>query len=459
MSTQQHRSRRNPTEFYAAMLQLANKLNCQLRPTPEDATILRGLCPFHEATVMNKAKTLKVDTKSSRFQCHYCHASGNPIAFAAMVWGMNAHDASNFLRNIQGEAEIQRPKWGPDHYAQNAERKPHARTLNSGILTRASRFFEQNLYTSYPVLNFLARLGINPDIATQDVQVGYSTGHGLVEYLLTESDAEDNEIRDSGLVDPNTGVDIFAGRITLTDTDHTGGALWICGFNAEPPENRKWYRERPSVIGVVGRKPFMFGQHAVTRENPHPVITDDARLYIALKANGHAVILLPQKGASDEGNLERAKRIAETLVSRRVKKAALAMHNRDLSRSLRNALMEADQATEVLMHDREAILNNLRPEARDLGKLLTESSIAPERTRRQPTGPDEQEHPADEAQPEAKPETDVTPTPVTSVNGHENKDQSEQAGEEAAIAGTCNPEGQDEHQPSYQQEGAEELSQ
>ena len=448
MSTQEYAARRRPTEFYPAMLQLANKLNCQLRPTPEDATILRGLCPFHEATVMNKAKTLKVDTKTSRFQCHYCHASGNPIAFAAMVWGINAHDASNFLKHLEGEAGIQRPRWGPEHFTQNADRKPHARTLNSAVLTRASRYFEQNLYTSYPVLSFLARLGINPEVATQEVQMGYSTGQGLTEYLLGESDADEDEVRDSGLVDTNNGMDIFAGRITLTDTDHTGGALWIGGFNAEPPDNRKWYKERPNVIGVVGRKPFMFGQHTVTRDKPHPVITDDARFYIVLKAEGQAAILLPQRGSTDEGNLERSKRIAETLNNRRIKKAALAMHNRDLSRSLQNAILLLDPGAEIIMHPRSTVLKNLRPETRNLAELLAHSTVDTGNTR---SKLQTEERTGNEGAEDPDASRDGTgPRPAGNAMPES---------EEEATAGTYSPEEQPGQQPSYRQADDEEQPQ
>ena len=136
------RDERQTTELRDAMLRIADEMGCQLRPQAQNPSMLRGLCPFHEAGTIADSKTLEMDTRSPRFWCQKCLATGNPIAFAAMAWGVSARDAHQLLAENRN-AGRERPDY-PDRYhnkptPENAANAPQ----NTAVLTPCHRLLRQ----------------------------------------------------------------------------------------------------------------------------------------------------------------------------------------------------------------------------------------------------------------------------------------------------------------------------
>lgn len=93
----------------------------------------------------------------------------------------------------------------------------------------------------------------------------------------------------------DNGAEALAGRITITDRDHTGGAIWITSIVPERDEQgSNWRNEVTYNRGIRGAKPFLFGQYSVTAQSEWACITDDARLYIAAASAAIPSILLTQ---------------------------------------------------------------------------------------------------------------------------------------------------------------------
>ena len=161
MTTLTHRSIH--PRYFAAMLKIAAEMGCQLQPTPTDPALLRGLCPFHEAKSMAYAHTLHIDTRTTRFRCQVCPAHGNPIAFIAKAWGLSAQDAYQLVSHT-GDVGFTRPPYQDNHHDPD---DPLPALQNTAVLTRATRYYGQQVYHSYPALYFLAQLAVHPDSRRQ----------------------------------------------------------------------------------------------------------------------------------------------------------------------------------------------------------------------------------------------------------------------------------------------------
>lgn len=401
--------------FYPKMIELAAAMNCRLQHSREDVTILRGLCPFHQAARLHDSKTLRIDVKSGRFRCEYCGKSGTPLAFAAITWGVNSQDAHHLLEHhFQAQATPQRPPYPANMNELTRNNDDHP-WINSAVLTRAALFYHENIYQSYPALRTLAKLAINPRKA-EAAGIGYCTGAGLREFLLEPGDIAEAELKNSPLWRDN-GAETLAGRLTLTDRDHTGGALWMTSIDPETDEHGfDWPKERPFNFGLRGAKPFLFGQYSITRRTPWICITDDPRLYIIAAAYQWPAVYITQRRRPEDNVADRCRRIISALANRGAANAAICMHDLTAAGAMAGMLRQQNEAATIIVHDRDSFLKHLKPDTRALELLKSEpqtsANLRPRRSARTP-----ERDPAAEAQP-SPPETGADagdPTPDTNA--------------------------------------------
>ena len=365
------RKRTSPTLHYRKMLELAKEMGCQMEASREDRSILRGFCPFHEGNSLRNSRTLRIDAKTGKFNCEFCSASGTPIAFFAKIWGVNAHDTYNLISAATGPVTAERPRFPPQPEGEGRE-GGQARNypwLNSAVMTRATKFYERQLYTNFPPLNTLARLGVEPRDAAR-AGIGYCPGEGLREFLLEETDATPGELEDNPLWNEETGLETLAGRITLSDRDHTGATMWITSILPEESRNgASWRPERPHNYGITGRKPFLFGQYSATSQTPWAIFTDDPRLYVVAASQGLPAMLMTQYRQPGEDLKNRCRRAAEALNNRRMHSLSMVMHDREASGMIHGFLKNLSRAPEITVHGRAAIMENLSPHTRDISRL------------------------------------------------------------------------------------------
>jgi hypothetical protein len=241
------------------------------------------------------------------------------------------------------------------------------------VLTRAATFYESQLYNNYPPLRTLAKLGVDPAEAAR-AGVGYCTGEGLREYLLEQTDVTEDEIEGCPLWNRETGLETLAGRITLNDLDFTGASLWLTSIL--PEEDRDgltWRPERPHNYGIVGRKPFLFGQYSANSQTPWAIFTDDPRLYIVAACASTPAMLMTQYRQPGEDLRERCLRTAQALAKRRMQTLSIVMHDREAAGMIENLMGEQSRAPELVRHDRDAILRNIAPDSRNLRLLRKET--------------------------------------------------------------------------------------
>ena len=402
---------------YPKMIDLAAAMNCTLQPSRDDITVLRGLCPFHQATRMHNSRTLRIDAKSGRFRCDYCGKSGTPLAFAATTWGVNAQDAHHLLEQLLQTPDIpvtpDRPPYpaNMNELTRNTGEHPW---INSAIMTRAAVHYHNNIYTSYPALRTLAKLGISPDKA-EKAGLGYCTGQGLREFLLEQGDITEEEMTGNPLWN-DQGAETLAGRLTLTDRDHTGGALWITSIDPETDETGYgWRRERPYTFGIRGAKPFIFGQYSATRRSPWLCVTDDPRIYIVAAVHELPVIYITQHRRPDDRVTEMCRRITAAIARRTEAKVTLCMHDLPAAGIMAGFIRQSREGAEAVIHGRDSFLKQLKPETRDLSLLKTEPPESSSLRRRPaaPTAvPSENGGSPHQTAPEPEPETAPEPPPV-----------------------------------------------
>ena len=391
--------RGSASAYYPSMLTIAGQLGCQIETGKENPTLLKGVCPFHEAPTIKQSKTLQIDAKTSRFVCHYCEAEGNPVAFTAMVWGVSASDAHLLLTTHGGAVTAIRPGYPP--VKKEADSRPEwnwSTKLNSAVLTRASKHYQGLLYNSYPALSMLARMGVPPELA-EKAGIGYSSGSGLREYLTTAG-ITNEEMEDSPVFRPTNQAESFTGRITMADCDYTGATVWMTSIWPEPVENQGHWKERkPNTLGLPGQKPYLFNIHRIPEQAPCVHITDDPRLYIVLASQGIPTTLLTQRRRRGEPVEIRGEKTATRLMRKQPAKIVLAMHDRQTRTVVEATIRAQHDNKEIVLHGRSAILANLEPKTRDLEALSTESSI---------TAPS---YPPGRRNPEALPSTDQRQEP------------------------------------------------
>ena len=275
------------TAQFPNMLKVAKEMGCQIQPSSGNPNILTGLCPFHESRTLHEAKTLHVDLQTARFWCGACEIAGNPMIFIAKVWGMSAQETYEFIITDGCEVTAQRPRHRQQNGRWNEEGPPEGQ--NTAILTLASRYYGQNVETSFTALNYLARLGIEPRRAVE-LGFGYCTGEGLREYLQQKGATQD-EIEESPLFQEVTGMEILSGCPVLSDLDFTGATIWMMGM---PPDEgdtgAPWKSGRPRTRGIQGRRNQLFNLKQVNQRSKYIVVTDDPRLHLNQSQGGNYIL-------------------------------------------------------------------------------------------------------------------------------------------------------------------------
>ena len=378
MTTREQHPPRAAASHYSKMLELANQMGCQLEVTQDDRSTLRGFCPFHEGLNVQQTRTLRISARDARFSCHFCRAEGNPVAFFCKVWGINISDAHMLLGSLDGTVPLERPPFPKDAGRQpGAPPEQQNRWLNSAVLTRATKFYRQQLMTNYPPLMTLAKLGV-PASAAAEAGLGYSIGTGLREYLVEQTDVTEDELKENALWNRHTQLEALAGRITISDLDYTGATLWITSMVPEEERHgHTWRPERPYNYGIPGRKPWLFGQYSASDQTPWALYTDDPRLYIVAVSNKMPAMLMTQYRQPGEDLLDRCRRTATALLNRRMPNLTMAMHDREAAGIIESLINQADAHPETLRLGREHILPNLKPETRNLAGLREPDTTHP----------------------------------------------------------------------------------
>ena len=391
MSTTQIQ-RDDPATYFNAMVKIATDMGCQLEPITTNRTTLRGLCPFHKADNLANAHTLKIDARNARYWCNKCQVKGNPIAFAAEAWGVSAFDA-RMLLSITEDPTAARPPY-PEQYHANDGAPPTPQFQNTALLTRATRYYAQQLTTHYEPLHFLALLGIHPDSAIA-AGIGYSPGTGLRQYLLDHGITE-NETANSPLFHHITGTENYKDSLTISDRDFTKATLWITNTHPNtPPNNNDWGRGRPVTRGIAGRKSTVVNLYALPT-NCNAVITDDIRTYMVLSASHIPSAVLTHRRRNINDIQEHATRLADIITARKIKKAALVMHDGDLANRIADRLANTLGQENVNITTKDQILQLLDPRGRDLD--LFKDQLPQDRghrsSRPNPLSPEPQDDPA-----------------------------------------------------------------
>ena len=394
---------RTPADYFPTMIRIASDVGCQLEQAPDNPTLLRGFCPFHEADSPRAARTLQINTRSTRFWCLVCSAEGNPIAFASMIWGLSAVDAHQMLADDSTTISSRRPPY-PTNFFDPPQDRPHTpRPQNSAMLTRATRYYADQLFTNYPPLQFLARMAVTPQEAA-GAGVGFCPGGGLREFLA-DQDTSPQELQDTPLINAVTGMETFTGRITISDKDFTGAATWMTSLMPEEPTPKmEWRARRPSTYGIPGLRSYLVNLYCLSRRNTGVVVTDDARLYIVLATNAIPCTLITQRNRPESDPATHAQRIARAVTSRGARQVSIAVHDRNLRALTIEALRETLRQRDVTDHGRLAIMNAINPLTRDLDILRPGRQPSPAG---QPSDPGQQP-PA--SQPRPEPEEDTTQT-------------------------------------------------
>ena len=360
---------------FATLLKLADQLGCQLQPIPATPSILRGLCPFHQSDSIAEAKTLMVNVATARFWCVGCSISGYPVTFAAKTWHVSARDARMLMRQ-NPDAGIDRPQYASLYHNRTETQQLHL-PQNSAVLTRASHFYATQLKSSYDPLHFLARLGVHPDIAAK-AGIGYSTGHGLKQYLL-DNGINESEVKNSPLFQDRTGLELFTGRFILSDQDLTGASMWLTSFEPDQPtEKYTWGRSSKTMLGLPGQKPYLFNVTNLANDLSEVVLTEDQRLYIILKAIDHPVILITQRRRATMDLQAHVRRIVESITAKAIKTIFIAVSDRQFSDLIKSALEQHPKAPEQTVF-------KTRPQVHSFLHIATRDITTPPH-RREPSG-------------------------------------------------------------------------
>ena len=334
----------------STLLELANATGCQMEQKVNRPSELRGFCPFHAATTLTNARTLTISPTPPRYRCEFCRAQGNPSTFAARLWRVSIRDAQELLLNA---ADV-----GPDRPPFPDDVEP--RTNNSAVMTRANAHYGENLYKHYFPLLYLAQIGVNPDDA-QRAGIGYSDGASLLQYLQ-QTDVADDEISASPLF-LDSGGERFAGRITIADRDHTGGAVWICSTTAQVPSSyAQWPPRRPSITGLRCSHPYMLGLLQVQNRPRLLIITNDPRIYIICKSVDMSTIMITTPTTD-------AAAIAENIANKEPQRISVVINGRDQTEDLRKQLSAHLPNTELQFFGGPALSTILNPATRDLKAL------------------------------------------------------------------------------------------
>ena len=375
---------------FSNMLKLGRELGCQIQPSAANPSILAGLCPFHESKNLHAAKTLSISLENARFWCITCHATGNPMAFLAKVWGISSQETYEFIQ--AGYAiSAERPKWESQPQSRDQSGAPQAQ--NTAILTMATKYYKRQMEQSFTALNYLARLGVTPEQAAEK-GFGYCSGDGLQEYL-EKSGATPEELEASSLFQDVTGMEYLSGCPVLSDLDWTGATIWMLAIIPEDANENYWPVHRPRIRGLPGRRNRLFNLGEMSTRNLSMTMTDDPRLHLALEANGFTSALVTQYRTP--GNADTlTERITSTMLGRSPNRIIMAMHDRELGEKISQIITREKPETVLLHRGIEEIMRQINPWERDL-QTFTGGNM--ETNNRKPSGKADQSAQSGEAEP------------------------------------------------------------
>ena len=345
--------------YTTIMLRAAQQMGCMLQVMPDREHLLKGYCPFHESSQIENTLTLLVDTIQGYFTCYNCKTRGNAKSFIARVWVVALTDVT-VLAQQKPEAGLDRPAYPAEYLTPVTRKTRYTQRQNTAVLTLAASHYRNNLENNYEAIRFLINSGIEPRTARQ-LGLGFSNGQGLREYLRAR-DISEEELQASPLFDANSGREILAGRLTLSEMDESGGVSWLTSFS--PPGNKPWDRQRPSTVPLPGRRPRLMNLRVLSRRQKAVAVTDDPRLYLGLAAQQIPAALVTRRSPTREQAKDYAESIATVLERKKARQIAVMLQDNTARASLQERLLQSRPKIRT------------RPALRDeLDRLLNEGSI------------------------------------------------------------------------------------
>lgn len=351
-------------EHLRLMYATAQERGCQLQHNPNRPKRAEGLCPFHQAETLKNASTLEVNTETGRFHCNYCKVAGNAYAFMARLWQVTAKDAALLMDQVNGTGAPERPDYPKGYFTDHQH--PGQQPQHTAALTRAHAFYAQQLQQAYDPIKFLVDLGIDPQQAAA-AGLGYAPGSGLPEYLA-ERGIPAAEMEATRLFDAVTDRDIFQGRLTLADLDYADGVQWMTSMAIQTvTPGLGWRKDRPTTSGLPGSRPSnLLGIKSIPPRDATPILTDDFRLYVLLRAEGFAAALLTQRQQNGEQVETQGRRTAQQLIGRQLSGLIIVMHNRQIRSRVHDQVTQALGEGKVFTYNRDTLLATLDQQQRNL---------------------------------------------------------------------------------------------
>ena len=374
-------SNRSPEEVqqrYHTMLRILNEHGYELQRNDNRPWLLSSECPKIfvgcPQAMTGQGTPFQINERSGKFSCRACRAQGNPLHFFAKIWGVTATDARILLDHLasRGEsASLRRPPY-PDKlkismWDGSVKEEPYP---NTALMTQATRHYAENIVkrASYQVMRYLAKIAVDPESAAA-AGVGYSNGEGLTKFLL-ENGIREDELRQSPLFNENTGAEIYAGRLVFSDLDQTGATSWMFATNiTRESETLEIMEYPPGVYGLrQSQKPFLFGTKQVNQE--YAIATDDPRVYTVLAANRQPGILLTQRNRGNSESDPRYRKMAQSLLRRRIKALTIIAHDENVRDKTRELINKQEPDMPVVTFDSAKIMDLLNPRTRNLKEFL-----------------------------------------------------------------------------------------
>ena len=358
---------------FEAMVRVATSMGCELEQNKQDRMILTGACPFHTGKKNGAGRTLTINSRTCLFSCEACESKGNTYTFCALAWRVSTKDAHMLLQHHGNQVTAARPAYPEPEENEQAEPKQ----LNTAVLTRAMDHFKRMLPLSYETIAFLAKLQVKPEQAIA-TNAGYCNGSGLRESLLN-SGVTERELAATPLFDHITGAENLAGRMVIADTDYTGACIWMTSISPDQETlTAEFPGGRPNLYGIPGIKPEMLNLYGINQQERKCVITDDARLYLVLKAEKYpAALITPRHGQEPATALQsHSGRYAKALARKNPRRITLALHSHRLGGMIRARMKRLSPHCLVTEASEKDIMEQVEPKTRNLS-LLTRQ--APER--------------------------------------------------------------------------------
>ena len=182
----------------------------------------KACCPFHD----EKTPSFTVSPQKQFYHCFGCGAHGTAIGF------LLDYERLSFVEAIEDLAG----RLGMEVPLEQSDKARPAEDLYA-ILTRADRYFQNQLKLHAPAIAYLQGRGVSGEIA-RDFAIGYApdSWDGLMKEM---SDVDQRRLLAAGMIiarDDNSGFyDRFRGRVIFPIRDHRGR---VVGFGGRAMEDR-----------------------------------------------------------------------------------------------------------------------------------------------------------------------------------------------------------------------------